>query len=150
VLPDHRDFKIETASWRDLKRLRQLEKECFGPDAWPLFDLLMVLSLPGIVRLKASVAGEMVAFVAGDAHPAEHVGWITTLGVRGQHRRKGIARALLVECEQRMAQPVVRLSVRRSNSGAIRLYQQAGYSQTGVWTRYYTGGEDALVLEKHR
>jgi ribosomal-protein-alanine N-acetyltransferase len=143
-------FQIETASWHDLNPLRQIEKECFGDDAWPLWDLIAVLTFPNVVRLKAVMDGRMVGFTGGDPKPSEKVGWITTLGVLPANRRQGIARALLTACEEQLSLPRIRLSVRRSNLAAIQLYQSAGYHQTGVWPRYYIGGEDALVLEKER
>lgn len=141
-------FAIEPASLRDLGELRRLEKECFDQDSWPLIDLMGVLSLPGIVRFKAVVEDRMVGFIAGEPHPAEGIGWITTLGVLPPYRRRGIARALLAACEARIGMPRVRLSVRRSNLPAILLYEGNGYRQVEVWERYYSGGEDALVLEK--
>ena len=143
-------YSIETATWHDLNALRQVEKVCFGQDAWPLFDLIAVLSFPNIVRLKATLENVMVGFVAGEIKTGEGAGWITTLGVLPDYRRQGIARSLLVECEEGLGMPQVKLSVRRSNLAAIQLYKEQGYSQTDVWPRYYLGGEDALVLEKKR
>lgn len=143
-------FTIHDASWRDLKGLRQLEHECFEQDSWPLVDLVAVLTLPGVVRLKADVGDVMAGFIAGDVRAGEKLGWVTTLCVSQTYRRLGIARALLQEAETRMGQPLVKLSVRRTNMGAIALYQRAGYQQAGVWPGYYTGGEDALVFEKRR
>ena len=59
-----------------------------------------------------------------------------------------IATALLDECEQAMAMERVRLSVRKSNVGAQRLYLERGYSLVERWEKYYEGGEDGLVYEK--
>lgn len=42
------------------------------------------------------------------------------------------------------------LEVRRSNPGAVRLYQRAGFSQIGIRKDYYpamNGREDAVVME---
>lgn len=141
-------YSIQTADWRDLLALRRVEEICFGLDAWPVVDLLMVLTLPGVVRLKAVVDDTMVGFVSGDVRRRERTGWITTIGVLPQYRRLGIASALLDQCEQLMGQPAVRLCVRKSNAGAIQLYGQRGYQFVSLWNRYYSGGEDALVLEK--
>jgi ribosomal-protein-alanine N-acetyltransferase len=141
-------FEIRTAGWRDLMALRRLEQVCFDLDAWPLVDLLGVLTLPGIVRLKAQMGGDLVGFVAGDVRPREHLGWIATIGVLPRYRRMGIANQLLDLCETGMGQPKVRLCVRKSNVGAIRLYARRGYQHVAVWSHYYNGGEDALVLEK--
>jgi ribosomal-protein-alanine N-acetyltransferase len=65
-------------------------------------------------------------------------------------RRRGIAYTLLAGCEEAMGMPVVRLCVRRSNLSAQQLYQKAGYQSSGVWERYYSDREDALVLQKDR
>lgn len=143
-------FHIDTASWRDLNGLRQLERACFAEDAWPLLDLLAVLTFPATVRLKATVGEQLAGFIAGDVRTSDGIGWITTLGVLPEYRRKGIARALLTACEGMISQPRLRLSVRRSNTAAQLLYRQAGYTQVDVWHNYYAGGEDALVLEKRR
>jgi ribosomal protein S18 acetylase RimI-like enzyme len=77
------------------------------------------------------------------------MGWITTICVLPQYQNQGMGSALLAACENQMRQPVVRLSVRTSNLGAIRLYQHKGYRQVDVWRQYYMDHEDALVLEKH-
>jgi len=39
------------------------------------------------------------------------------------------------------------LEVRTSNSAAISLYHQAGFVSTGVRSRYYENGEDAILME---
>jgi len=144
------NLDILPASWRDLNELRRLEQECFAHDAWPLFDLLAVLTLPGIVRLKVEVDQRMAAFIAGDPRPEEQVGWVTTLAVSPAFRRQGLASRLLERCEELMNMNRIRLSVRRSNYAALALYYKHGYHQIDVWQGYYNGGEDALVLEKER
>jgi ribosomal protein S18 acetylase RimI-like enzyme len=144
-------YTIENATWRDLGELRTLEAECFGKDAWPLLDLIGVLTLPGNVRIKAvTPEGKMAGFIAGDPHPAEKLGWITTLGVRVAYRKQGMAASLLSECEEYMRMRFVRLCVRSNNEPALHLYERAGYSRVTVWKGYYIDGQDALVLEKDR
>jgi ribosomal-protein-alanine N-acetyltransferase len=142
-------FTILPATWRDLGELNFLERACFDQDAWPWWDVLGTLTLPGVTRLKAVAEERMVGFAAVDHRPSEHAAWITTIGVLPEFRRKGIARALLGECERATSLPAMRLCVRRSNQAAIDLYNVLGYRQVNVWQRYYIGGEDALVLEKN-
>ncbi len=139
---------IQPASWRDLNALRHLERECFPKDAWPLIDLVGVLSLPNIVRLKAVDDGMMVGFIAADLRPMQDLAWIATVGVLPQYRRRGIATALLRACEACLKVSTVRLNVRVSNKEAIQLYLGLGYEQVGVWPTYYQDGENALVFEK--
>ena len=142
------DFEIIEANLRDLGDLRRLERACFELDAWPLFDLIAVLSFPGIIRLKAVAEGKMAGFVATDLRRGQDLAWIVTIGVMPEFSRKGIARELLHACEARLKVKAIRLSVRRSNQPAIELYQGEGYTQVDVWGNYYIGGEDALILEK--
>jgi ribosomal protein S18 acetylase RimI-like enzyme len=139
---------ILIANLRDLGPLRRIEQACFPKDAWPLLDLIAVLSWPDVIRLKAVVDGQMVGFIAGDPRRTEGLGWIATLGVLPEYRRQGIGRTLLRECEKRLNTVRLRLCVRLDNSGAIRLYEQEGYSRVGTWTKYYNDGGDALVMEK--
>ncbi|MBE0699369.1 MAG: GNAT family N-acetyltransferase [Anaerolineaceae bacterium] len=143
-------FQIARATWQDLNDLRRLEEICFLEDSWPFWDLIAVLTLPKIIRLKALIDGNMVGFIAGDPQPREKLGWVSTLGILPQYRRKGIAEALLENCEAELGFPRIRLSVRRSNEPALHLYKKAGYQMFDVWRNYYHNGEDALVLEKRR
>jgi len=145
-----RTFQIVRANWHDLNDLRKLEDICFGDDSWPVWDLIAVLTLPKIVRLKAQVERKMAGFIAGDPHPRENIGGIATLGVLPAYRRMGIAEALLAQCEEELALPRIRLSVRKSNEPALALYRKAGYQMVDIWRRYYYSGEDAFVLEKRR
>ena len=149
VIPVQSEYLIENANWRDLGALNTLEKVCFGEDAWPYLELLGLLTFPGVVRLKATVRREMIGFISGDARRAEKTGWILTLGVLPAWRRRGVALALLAECERRMGMPQVKLTVRRGNLPAIRLYEKLGYQQVDIWSKYYRSGEDGLVLAKH-
>lgn len=140
---------IEPATWRDLNGLRLLESVCFPKDAWPLWDLIGVLTFPNVVRLKAVGKYQMIGFIAADIRKSERVAWIATVGVLPEYRRQGVGSALLTEIERRLTVPTVRLSVRSSNLPALLLYNQLGYHRYGIWPRYYADGEDALVLEKN-
>jgi ribosomal protein S18 acetylase RimI-like enzyme len=141
---------ILSSSLRDLGPLRRIEHACFPKDAWPLLDLLAVLTWPEVVRLKAVEDSQMIGFIAGDPRPSEDMVWIATIGVLPEYQRRGIGRALLRECEQRLTQPRIRLCVRVSNESAILLYQQEGYLATDTWREYYNDKENALVMEKIR
>ena len=139
---------ILPATLRDLGPLRRIEQACFLKDAWPLLDLLAVLTWPEVVRLKAVEGGQMIGFIAGDPRPSEHLAWIATVGVLPEYQRRGIGRALLRECEKRLTQPRIRLCVRVSNQPAILLYQEEGYLEMDTWREYYNDKENALVMEK--
>jgi ribosomal protein S18 acetylase RimI-like enzyme len=143
-------FTIESANLKDLGGLRTLEAVCFPRDAWPLLDLIGVLSMPGVVRLKAVAGGRMIGFVAGDVRQTERMAWIATIGVLPEFRGRGVGAALLQACEARISLPVLRLCVRQDNVEAIRMYEHFGYQRKGEWTAYYQDGAPALVMEKVR
>lgn len=127
-----------------------MEKICFGRDAWPWIDTLAALTFPQTVRLKAVTDDQVVGFIIGDRRRLKRTGWIASIGVHTNYRRRGIGQNLLAMCEDLLAMPRIRLSLRPSNDAALRLYQQAGYVRIDTWKRYYRDGEDAIVMEKVR
>ncbi len=141
---------IEPASLRDLNTLRNIERVCFPKDAWPLLDLISVLTFPGVVRLKAQCDKQMVGFIAADIRRTEGIAWIATIAVLPEYQGQGIGSALLQACEVLISLNRIRLCVRPTNDVAIRLYERYGYARVGEWTKYYQDGESALVMEKLR
>jgi len=142
-------MEIQTANIIDLGALRRLETACFDKDAWPLLDLIAVLTWPEVIRLKAVEAGEMIGFVAGDPRSSDGVAWISTIAVAPRYQRRGVGRALLRACEAQIELPRMKLTVRISNQGAIALYEQEGYQMVDLWRGYYNDGEDGLVMGKN-
>jgi ribosomal protein S18 acetylase RimI-like enzyme len=64
-----------------------------------------------------------------------HRGWLNYLAVDPEHRRRGLARALVQEAERllRLAGcPKINLQVRSSNHDAVEFYQRIGYSTDDV------------------
>ena len=117
-------------------------------DAWPLLDILGVLTIPQIFRYKAADQEKMVGFIAMDLRRSQQTAWIATLAVLPDYRKSGIGSSLIQICEEEADLPKIRLSVRQSNQPAIQLYQKHGYQQIEVWKKYYKGGDNALVFEK--
>jgi len=146
--PPGSGISIIPASWRDLMALHELEKTCFQLDAWPLLDVLGVLTLPQVIRLKATDQDSLIGFVAADLRRSEQTAWIATLAVMPDYRKTGIGSNLLTLCENKISLPRIKLSVRKSNQSAIQLYIKHGYQQVEVWKNYYKGGDNALVFEK--
>ncbi len=95
------------------------------------------------------------------AHPGEHVGgfvgvWfvldeahVTTIASRPAERRQGIGELLLIaslELAMRHVSRTVTLEVRASNGAARSLYRKYGFQDVGVRKRYYSDGEDAIIM----
>lgn len=139
---------LNSSFFSDLVATHTLQSVCFGRDAWDYLDLISMFLSPGMVRLKAVIDGQVVGFVVGDPNRWQRVGWIATICVHPGHRQRGIGSALLAKCEEAMRESKIKLTVRASNTTAISLYRKLGYEQVAIWRRYYTGGEDGVVMEK--
>ena len=75
---------------------------------------------------------------------------IANLAIHPQYRRKGAARALLLngleECYKDKIKYLT-LEVRVSNEAAIKLYESFGFKSLGVRKKYYqNNNEDALIM----
>jgi ribosomal-protein-alanine N-acetyltransferase len=77
---------------------------------------------------------------------------ILNVAVAPEHRRRGIARTLMIEAEKRAhaaSAALMTLEVRRSNQAALDLYREFDYRAVGVRPNYYVDeGEDAIVMVK--
>jgi len=141
-------MELQPATIRDLSALRKLEKACFEKDAWPLLDLIAVLTWPDVIRIKAVENGMMIGFVAGEPRSSKREFWIATIAVDPRYQRRGIGRRLLRACEEQAQLHQLKLTVRISNQPAISLYEKEGYRTMDIWKGYYVDGEDGLVMGK--
>jgi ribosomal-protein-alanine N-acetyltransferase len=77
---------------------------------------------------------------------------ILNVAVALEHRRRGIARMLMIEAEKRAHAAnaaLMTLEVRRSNVAALDLYRDFDFRSVGVRPNYYVDeGEDAIVMVK--
>ena len=125
-----------------------LESLVMGSDAWS--EALVADELPRADRVWwAAYEGEALAGYAG--------GWIVDgqvqilkVGVDPAMRRRGIAREQLahVAADARdLGASRCSLEVRAGNVGAQELYAALGFRSLGVRPRYYSDGEDAVIME---
>ena len=92
--------------------------------------------------------GELLGYV-GMQHVLDE-GYIGNVCTAPQHRRRGVARALLAELEsrsRRLGLAFLTLEARASNAAAIALYEGAGYERVGTRPGYYQHpAEDAVIM----
>jgi ribosomal protein S18 acetylase RimI-like enzyme len=139
---------IQPSGLFDLLAVWRLNRACFPKDAYDLITLFNMTIMPRLIRLKATVDGQVVGYVAGEINKGEACGWIITIGVHPEFTGRGIGAHLLQSAEQALGAPRVRLTVRRGNTRAIALYERCGYVWVSTYRRYYHDGEDGLVMEK--
>jgi ribosomal-protein-alanine N-acetyltransferase len=132
---------------RDLERVMHIELAMY-PFPWTqrIFeDCLRVGYRCHVGEVEGNFAGYGVMSTgANEAH-------ILNLCVAEEYQRRGLARELLSHLLDEADALEVRdvfLEVRRSNAGAISLYEQMGFNRVGLRKDYYPaaqGREDAII-----
>ena len=138
---------IEAMKLEDLDEVMAIEHACF-PTPWPRrifeMELKSKRSLKIVSRMRGVVSGYIVAWMIHDE------GHILNVAVHPDFRRLGIAETLMKDCLGYFTQKKARyaiLEVRRSNVGAIKLYEKFGFKSVGIRRGYYTDtDEDAIVM----
>ena len=153
-------IEVRRLTYADLPEVVAIERRAFT-SPWSLAMFVLELSKPSGICL-AAVATEAMPKAAGDEPPGrgrELVGYlicsrydtvwhVMNVAVDPQRRRRGIATALISRVLERVGGDAqLTLEVRRSNAGAITLYERFGFRSAGVRRRYYQdNGEDAIVM----
>jgi ribosomal-protein-alanine N-acetyltransferase len=141
---------IRRLTFADLPQVTAIERRAF-PTPWSLAMFVLELSKPSGVCLAAELGEgaerELVGYLICSRY--DTVWHIMNVAVDPDRRRHGIATALLTallrEVSERDSQ--VTLEVRRSNTGAVALYERFGFRSAGVRRRYYQdNGEDAVIM----
>lgn len=139
---------IRAMTKEDLDEVLAVERESFC-EPWTKNMFLGELSQEITVYRVAAEDDRVIGYM-GMYHVADE-GHITNVAVAKDFRRCGVAGALIASFlayaqENRLA--FLTLEVRRSNSGAIRLYEKYGFREIGVRPRYYENKEDALLMTR--
>ncbi|HEY3593300.1 MAG TPA: GNAT family N-acetyltransferase [Polyangiaceae bacterium] len=132
----------------DRDAIADIDQACFGQ---PTVNLSAELERPWARVWVARPGGEQerpaALLLAWSVADELHILSIATLP---QHRRTGLARALLshaLDFAKRQRAQRVQLEVRRSNRAAIALYRTFGFSATGIREQYYADNlEDAIEM----
>ena len=126
-----------------------LEKICFS-DPWSENSVASELKNPLSCWLVAEEDGLVAGYVGSQTVIDESD--MMNVAVHPDHRRKGIAEALvteLVEALKKRESRCLTLEVRASNEPAKALYEKLGFVQVGRRKNYYRNPkEDALILRE--
>ncbi|MGE5236607.1 MAG: ribosomal protein S18-alanine N-acetyltransferase [Acidobacteriota bacterium] len=140
-------YLVRAAQVEDIAAVAVLEAEVF-PDPWPAHLYLQEVGQPlRFQRVVITADGQLAAYLfscwqADELH-------VLKVACHPIFQSRGLATALLAEAVGEAARGGGRgliLEVRPSNRRAYRLYHNLGYRVLGRRPRYYTDGEDALVM----
>ena len=125
-----------------------LESQVMGSDAWNVNLVADELPRGDRVWWAAYECDRLVGYAGGWIVDGQVQ--ILKVGVDPSQRRHGIARELLarVAADARdLGAATCSLEVRAGNAGAQAFYEALGFRALGTRPRYYSDGEDALILE---
>lgn len=135
-------------TYMDILKISEIEKECFQ-DPWSFQMLADSFSSDNFFGVCAENDGEVIgyacmAFCGDDAD-------INNIAVTENYRRNGagakLLEALIAEAENRGVNNMF-LEVRVTNAPAQMLYLTHGFCGVYARPRYYSDGEDAIVMVK--
>ena len=129
-------------------QVAELEKICFGTEAWSENSVASELNNALSLWLVA-LDGERVAGYVGSQTVMDETDMMN-VAVSPNYRRQGIAEKLilsLITALKEKGSHSLSLEVRASNSPAIGLYEKLNFQQVGLRKNYYRNPkEDALIL----
>lgn len=128
--------------------IARLETACMGTDAWNETMLASELGLRNRSWWVALAGNVVVGYAGGLVVDGDLQ--ILKVAVDEAHRRGGIARELImhvVEDARNLGALTASLEVRASNTGAQAFYETIGLASVGTRPRYYSDGEDAMIMQ---
>jgi [ribosomal protein S18]-alanine N-acetyltransferase len=146
IRADSPALEIRRLVYADLPQVIAIERRAF-PTPWSLAMFVLELSKPSGVCLAATLDQRLAGYLICSRY--EIVWHVMNIAVDPEHHREGIGSMLLSSLYGRVGDDQARftLEVRRSNLGAIRLYERDGFRAAGLRRRYYQdNGEDALIM----
>ncbi len=141
-------YTIEKMKPTHLSAVLAIEKKSF-PQPWS-FSLFMSefsnrLATYLVLRFKGKVIGYIGYWTfLEEAH-------ITTFAIHPDYRRQGFGRKLIqyvLNSIMNQGCHEVLLEVRVSNFPAQNLYCSLGFTSIGIRKKYYSDGEDAIIMKK--
>lgn len=131
----------------DIDEVYKINKKSFTTDAWSREAIEREFNLSYSLRFVLEKDGKVIGYcflwlIKGEA-------FLMTFALSPEHRGKGIGRIFLERIIERLKgkAQVLQLDVRKSNLPAIRLYRSLGFKIVRERPKFYSDGENALLME---
>ena len=140
---------LPSAELTNVADMWQLEKECFGPNAWSSSQIEAELLRPnGIQRLLVCpIDQHLVGMTLG--WQIQDEAELIRIAVAPRHRRSGLGKRLMHDFLGHVTATGGRscfLEVRADNTAAIGLYSFHKFSRYAIRENYYRDGCDAWMM----
>lgn len=131
----------------DIDDVHEIEVEAFPLTTWNKETYIHEVTLNQfahyfVLEVQGKIAGHIGTWIVIDD------GQITTIAIKHQYRKKGLAKQLMQFVMDYMAPSVKRVSLEVSvdNVSAMKLYESLGFLYGGIRKDYYGEGMDAHVM----
>ena len=142
-------MNIRGWKFENILRISELEMECFPKEPWSYRMLADSFENENFVGILCEENGEIAGY--GGVTVGYDTADIDNIAVSERYRGCGMGGVLLEElvrvARERGAAKIF-LEVRVSNAVAMSLYLKHGFKGVYARTRYYTDGEDCLVMAR--
>lgn len=142
-------MRIRKWAYKDILRISEIEKECFPQEPWSFRMLASSFETETFSGVLAEDGGEIIGY--GGITVAADEADVANVAVTEPYRRSGVGTAIideLVKIARGKGAKKMYLEVRVSNAAAMLLYLKTGFRGVYARTRYYSDGEDCLVMVK--
>lgn len=149
-----RTLHLRAYAHEDLQAIYALDELCFQPPfRFSLSMMRRFAEAQNALTVVAERAGVIAGFCIAHVERAggERSGYIVTLDVAPEERRRGLAQRMMQRIEeQAVAAKCVAMTLHVSveNEGAIRFYERMGYVRTRPARGFYGFGRDAWLYRK--
>ena len=136
-------------TFEDLNGIAEIEQECFPSDPWNIRMLAESFLSERFYGVLLEEDGVITAY--GGISVLDEDAELELIATSEMYRRCGRAKKImddLMEEAKRRGVKRIFLEVRVSNSAALATYLKYGFKGVYARTRYYSDGEDAIVMKK--
>ncbi|MFG1499507.1 GNAT family N-acetyltransferase/peptidase C39 family protein [Halobacteriovorax sp. XZX-3] len=139
------------ATLEDLNALLAIEEESFDGDRLSATNFKYAIT-KSHGALKVILVNKVIAgYILVLFHRGTSLGRIYSIAISKGHQGQGLAKKLMLLAEKvglEHSCSYLRLEVKRTNKGAISLYEKLGYKEFKIKHDYYEDHQDALCYEK--
>ena len=143
-------YQIRIASEADLENIMQIEKACFGNDAWSKSNMKSELLAPHTTYVVAEENDSLIGYAGLSKLASSTSSDIQTIAVSESHRGLGVGRKLiesLLDFARKQNAKEVFLEVREDKPTPQKLYLSLGFTAIDRRENYYQpDGVAAIVM----
>ena len=141
-------MKVVDLAFCDIDRIVCLQQQNFA-DGWNKSMLESAFSTGRFVAIGIEEDEKLIGLISCSYN--DYDADIEGITVDNEYRRNGFAKALLGLLEVKLQEKNIEkifLEVRQGNTPAKNLYSGCGYKEISIRKKYYSDGEDAVIMAK--